>query len=220
MRRNLWNSHSEAERRALASVRSLAHGTHCGACYKVLGARGGASFVRPSFSLPRTSSPSPPSLPPPHSRPIYVSPSFTQVCQTKRLASGTSRAPTPRALPTRISHMRVSRPSKQPTRSSASTQSGSCSSGMSIILPVFFSSSLLIPRPILHSLGLAAYIYSLDGTTTYSYLSFATSSFGGHTLVSTIQTAQSIISASRLRLSLSFRSTYPAYSRRWKARHC
>ncbi|RXW16248.1 hypothetical protein EST38_g9606 [Candolleomyces aberdarensis] len=45
------------------------------------------------------------------------------------------------------------------------------------------------------SLGLAAYIYSLDGTTTYSYLSFATSSFGGHTLISTIQTAQSIIVA-------------------------
>ncbi|KAF8198595.1 drug:h+ antiporter [Pholiota molesta] len=44
-------------------------------------------------------------------------------------------------------------------------------------------------------LGLAAYIYSLDGTTTYSYLAFATSSFGDHSLISTIQVAQSIIIA-------------------------
>lgn len=44
------------------------------------------------------------------------------------------------------------------------------------------------------SLGLAAYIYSLDGTTTYTYLAFATSSFGHHSLISTIQVAQSIIS--------------------------
>ncbi|KAF9443003.1 drug:h+ antiporter [Macrolepiota fuliginosa MF-IS2] len=45
------------------------------------------------------------------------------------------------------------------------------------------------------SLGLAAYIYSLDGTTTYSYLAFATSGFGHHSLISTIQVAQSIIIA-------------------------
>ncbi|TFK35357.1 drug:h+ antiporter [Crucibulum laeve] len=45
------------------------------------------------------------------------------------------------------------------------------------------------------SLGLAAYIYSLDGTTTYSYLSFAASSLGGHSLISTIQIAQSVIVA-------------------------
>lgn len=44
------------------------------------------------------------------------------------------------------------------------------------------------------SLGLAAYIYSLDGTTTYFYLNFATSSFGEHSLISPIQVAQSIIS--------------------------
>ncbi|KDR72260.1 hypothetical protein GALMADRAFT_253088 [Galerina marginata CBS 339.88] len=44
-------------------------------------------------------------------------------------------------------------------------------------------------------LGLAAYIYSLDGTTTYNYLAFATSSFGDHSLISTIQVAQSIIVA-------------------------
>ncbi|KAL0953095.1 hypothetical protein HGRIS_004366 [Hohenbuehelia grisea] len=45
------------------------------------------------------------------------------------------------------------------------------------------------------SLGLAAYIYSLDGTTTYTYLSFASSSFGKHSLISSIQVAQSIIVA-------------------------
>jgi len=44
-----------------------------------------------------------------------------------------------------------------------------------------------------YSLGLAAYIYSLDGTTTWNYLAFATSSFGDHSLISTIQVAQSII---------------------------
>ncbi|TEB21698.1 drug:h+ antiporter [Coprinellus micaceus] len=37
------------------------------------------------------------------------------------------------------------------------------------------------------SLGLAAYIYSLDGTTTYAYLAFAVSSFGRHSFISTIQ---------------------------------
>ncbi|KAF9489910.1 drug:h+ antiporter [Pleurotus eryngii] len=45
------------------------------------------------------------------------------------------------------------------------------------------------------SLGLAAYIYSLDGTTTYNYLSFATSGFGHHSLISSIQVAQSVIVA-------------------------
>ncbi|KAF8887863.1 drug:h+ antiporter [Gymnopilus junonius] len=44
-------------------------------------------------------------------------------------------------------------------------------------------------------LGLSAYIYSLDGTTTYNYLAFATSSFDHHSLISTIQVAQSIIIA-------------------------
>ncbi|XP_006455502.1 hypothetical protein AGABI2DRAFT_187797 [Agaricus bisporus var. bisporus H97] len=44
-------------------------------------------------------------------------------------------------------------------------------------------------------LGLSAYVYSLDGTTTYNYLAFATSSFGHHSLISTIQVAQSIIIA-------------------------
>ncbi|KAG6816467.1 hypothetical protein H0H87_005827 [Tephrocybe sp. NHM501043] len=45
------------------------------------------------------------------------------------------------------------------------------------------------------SLGLAAYIYSLDGSTTYTYLSYAASEFGDHTLISTIQVAQSMIIA-------------------------
>ncbi|KAF6745245.1 drug:h+ antiporter [Ephemerocybe angulata] len=45
------------------------------------------------------------------------------------------------------------------------------------------------------SLGLAAYIYSLDGTTTYSYLNFATSAFDDHSLISTIQVAQGIVIA-------------------------
>ncbi|KAF5368687.1 hypothetical protein D9615_010309 [Tricholomella constricta] len=44
-------------------------------------------------------------------------------------------------------------------------------------------------------LGLAAYIYSLDGTTTYTYLYFAASEFKGHSLISPIQVAQSIIIA-------------------------
>ncbi|KII88069.1 hypothetical protein PLICRDRAFT_176809 [Plicaturopsis crispa FD-325 SS-3] len=45
------------------------------------------------------------------------------------------------------------------------------------------------------SLGLAAYIYSLDSSTTSYYLAFATSSFGKHSLISSIQVAQSIIIA-------------------------
>ncbi|KAG6908911.1 hypothetical protein DXG01_002792 [Tephrocybe rancida] len=45
------------------------------------------------------------------------------------------------------------------------------------------------------SLGLAAYIYSLDGSTTYTYLYYAASEFENHTLISTIQVAQSMIIA-------------------------
>lgn len=45
------------------------------------------------------------------------------------------------------------------------------------------------------SLGLAAYIYSLDGSTTWAYLAFALSSFAGHSLISTVQVAQAIIVA-------------------------
>lgn len=42
-------------------------------------------------------------------------------------------------------------------------------------------------------LGLASYIYSLDGSTTYTYLAYATSAFGDHSLISSIQVAQSVI---------------------------
>lgn len=42
------------------------------------------------------------------------------------------------------------------------------------------------------SLGLASFIYSLDGSTTYNYLWIATSSFGQHSLISSVQVAQSI----------------------------
>ncbi|KAF7338159.1 hypothetical protein MVEN_02040800 [Mycena venus] len=45
------------------------------------------------------------------------------------------------------------------------------------------------------SLGLAAYIYSLDSTTTYTYLTYATSEFGSHNLLGPIQVAQGIIVA-------------------------
>ncbi|KLO12475.1 drug:h+ antiporter [Schizopora paradoxa] len=45
------------------------------------------------------------------------------------------------------------------------------------------------------SLGLASYIYSLDSSTTYAYLAFAASAFGQHSLIASIQVAQSIILA-------------------------
>ncbi|KAJ3991686.1 drug:h+ antiporter [Lentinula boryana] len=44
-------------------------------------------------------------------------------------------------------------------------------------------------------LSLAAYIYSLDNQTTSAYLAFAASDLGDHSLISSIQTAQSIILA-------------------------
>ncbi|KAF9049078.1 ferrichrome-type siderophore transporter [Panaeolus papilionaceus] len=45
------------------------------------------------------------------------------------------------------------------------------------------------------SLGLAAYIYSLDGTTTYTYLQIAASYMDHHSLIGTISVAQAIIVA-------------------------
>ncbi|KAJ7046973.1 drug:h+ antiporter [Mycena alexandri] len=45
------------------------------------------------------------------------------------------------------------------------------------------------------SLGLAAYIYALDGTTTYTYLPYAVSEFGSHSLLGPIQVTQGIIIA-------------------------
>ncbi|GAA6017459.1 hypothetical protein JCM10207_008233 [Rhodosporidiobolus poonsookiae] len=44
-------------------------------------------------------------------------------------------------------------------------------------------------------IALASYIYSLDGTTTWFYASFATSSFALHSLIGAIGTAQAIILA-------------------------
>ncbi|GAA6013856.1 hypothetical protein JCM11491_000447 [Sporobolomyces phaffii] len=43
--------------------------------------------------------------------------------------------------------------------------------------------------------ALASYIYSLEGTTTYQYLAYATSSFSAHSLLGAISTAQAIILA-------------------------
>ncbi|KAJ7172314.1 drug:h+ antiporter [Mycena filopes] len=45
------------------------------------------------------------------------------------------------------------------------------------------------------SLGLAAYIYALDGTTTYTYLTYCVSEFGGHGLLGPIQVTQGILIA-------------------------
>ena len=45
-------------------------------------------------------------------------------------------------------------------------------------------------------IGLASYVYSLDNQTTSNYLAFATSAFDKHSLISTIQVAQSVISQS------------------------
>ncbi|KAF8598531.1 drug:h+ antiporter [Ceratobasidium sp. AG-I] len=45
------------------------------------------------------------------------------------------------------------------------------------------------------SIALAAYMYSLDGSTTWTYLAFAGSSFGDHSLIAAVQVAQSIIVA-------------------------
>ncbi|GAA5964033.1 hypothetical protein JCM3765_007847 [Sporobolomyces pararoseus] len=43
--------------------------------------------------------------------------------------------------------------------------------------------------------ALASYIYSLEGTTTYQYMAYATSSFSAHSLLGAIGTAQAIILA-------------------------
>ncbi|KAG8715583.1 hypothetical protein FRC09_016490 [Ceratobasidium sp. 395] len=45
------------------------------------------------------------------------------------------------------------------------------------------------------SIALAAYIYSLDGTTTWTYLAFAGSALGNHSLIAAVQVTQSIIGA-------------------------
>ena len=45
----------------------------------------------------------------------------------------------------------------------------------------------------LRRIGLASYVYSLDNQTTSNYLAFATSYFGAHNLISSIQVVQSIL---------------------------
>ena len=47
----------------------------------------------------------------------------------------------------------------------------------------------------LFRIALASYIYSLDGQTTYNYLAYAASDLDKHSLISTIQVAESTISA-------------------------
>ncbi|KAI0763855.1 drug:h+ antiporter [Trametes elegans] len=44
-------------------------------------------------------------------------------------------------------------------------------------------------------IALASYVYSLDNQTTANYLAFATSHFGAHSLISSLQVAQSILVA-------------------------
>ena len=65
-------------------------------------------------------------------------------------------------------------------------------------LDIQYWSLVLLTSLFIHlsSLGLASYVYSLDGSTTYTYLSFAASSFGEHSLIASIQVAQSVISES------------------------
>jgi hypothetical protein len=48
---------------------------------------------------------------------------------------------------------------------------------------------------LLGSLGLASYIYSLDGVTTWQYLSYATSYVLEHSMTGTVSTAGAIIIA-------------------------
>ena len=57
-------------------------------------------------------------------------------------------------------------------------------------------------------IGLASYSYSLDGTTTNNYLAFAASAFDKHSLISTIQVAQSVISESSIFSFLSHSSLF------------
>ncbi|KAG9097147.1 hypothetical protein FS749_006973 [Ceratobasidium sp. UAMH 11750] len=45
------------------------------------------------------------------------------------------------------------------------------------------------------SIALAAYMYSLDGSTTWTYLAFAGSALNNHSLIATVQVAQGIIIA-------------------------
>jgi hypothetical protein len=75
----------------------------------------------------------------------------------------------------------------------------------------------------IHSLALASYIYSLDGSTTYTYLAFATSTFEEHSLISSVQVAQSVIrecSSSYDNDSVVRNNGPNLSSGMWKACHC
>ena len=52
----------------------------------------------------------------------------------------------------------------------------------------------------MYSLGLAAYVYSLDNSTTYFYTAFATSSFSHHSLLASIEAAAAVIRMSKILL--------------------
>ena len=70
-------------------------------------------------------------------------------------------------------------------------------------------------------IGLASYVYSLDNQTTSNYLAFATSYFGSHSLISSMQVAQSILGASSFRLSFfSGLLTFAYVSRLREAYNC
>ena len=70
------------------------------------------------------------------------------------------------------------------------------------------------------SLGLASYIYSLDASTTSAYLAFATSAFDQHSLIASIQVAQSLIGISSAFLPNRHISSYSSsYSRRRQTSH-
>ena len=62
-------------------------------------------------------------------------------------------------------------------------------------LPLLFVCFPLMRADVVHRIGLASYVYSLDNQTTSNYLAFATSYFGEHSLISSIQVAQSILGA-------------------------
>ncbi len=89
----------------------------------------------------------------------------------------------------------VSGPSRPQSGSTPATQNGSSSLGPSLLRPPAPRARVL--TPVSCRIGLASYIYSLDGQTTYNYLPFAASAYDKHSLISTIQVAQSIISTSR-----------------------
>lgn len=114
------------------------------------------------------------------------------------LSHPSCRAPNPPPVripmrPARLGRNRrptwVSEPSKPSTRCWESTLDGHYLSGMPSYCLSFFRTR---SKPS-YSLGLAAYIYSLDGTTTYTYLQIAASYMDHHSLIGTISVAQAII---------------------------